>query len=90
MNTVFCRNTKNIIIMDSSYSFWGMGKARPVCRALVGGVRFSVSGWTKCPEVGACSAICCFLLSSHLKSVQNCLDKYKRSQNIHKNLDAHQ
>jgi len=75
---------------DSSYSFWGMGKARPVCRALVGGVRFSVSGWTKCPEVGACSAICCFLLSSHLKSVQNCLDKYKRSQNIHKNLDAHQ
>ena len=34
--------------------------------------------------------ICCFLLSSHLKSVQNCLDKYKRSQNIHKNLDAHQ
>lgn len=81
---------QNIIIMDSSYSFWGMGKARPVCRALVGGVRFSVSGWTKCPEVGACSAICCFLLSSHLKSVQNCLDKYKRSQNIHKNLDAHQ
>ena len=44
----------------------------------------------KHPEVGACSAICCFLLSSHLKSVQNCLDKYKRSQNIHKNLDAHQ
>ena len=41
--------------MDSSYSFWGMGKARPVCRALVGGVRFSVSGWTKCPEVGAVS-----------------------------------
>ena len=71
-------------------SVLGMGKARPVCRALVGGVRFSVSGWTKCPEVGACSAICCFLLSSHLKSVQNCLDKYKRSQNIHKNLDAHQ
>lgn len=53
MNTVFCRNTKNIIIMDSSYSFWGMGKARPVCRALIGGVRFSVSGWTKCPWVGA-------------------------------------
>ena len=52
MNTVFCRNTKNIIIMDSSYSVLGMGKARPVCRALVGGVRFSVSGWTKCPEVG--------------------------------------
>ena len=90
MNTVFCRNIRNIIIMDSSYSVLGMGKARPVCRALVGGVRFSVSGWTKCPEVGACSAICCFLLSSHLKSVQNCLDKYKRSQNIHKNLDAHQ
>ena len=43
-----------------------------------------------CPEVGECSAICCFLLSSHLKSVQNCLDKYKRSRNIHKNLDAHQ
>nr|WP_288233439.1 DUF1266 domain-containing protein [uncultured Anaerostipes sp.] len=82
--------TRNIIIMDSSYSVLGMRKARPVCRALVGGVRFSVSGWTKCPEVGACSAICCFLLSSHLKSVQNCLDKYKRSQNIHKNLDAHQ
>ena len=38
MNTVFCRNTKNIIIMDSSYSVLGMGKARPVCRALVGGV----------------------------------------------------
>lgn len=52
MNTVFCRNTKNIIIMDSSYSVLGMGKARPVCRALVGGVRFSVSDWTKCPEVG--------------------------------------
>lgn len=33
-------------------SVWGMGKARPVCRALVGGVWFSVSGWTKCPEVG--------------------------------------
>ena len=43
-----------------------------------------------CPEVGECSAICCFLLSSHLKSVQNCLVKYKRSRNIHKNLDAHQ
>ena len=28
-------------------SVWGMGKARPVCRALVGGVWFSVSGWTK-------------------------------------------
>lgn len=90
MNTVFCRNTKNIIIMDSSYSVLGKGKARLAGRALVGGVRFSVSGWTKCPEVGACSAICCFLLSSHLKAVQNCLDKYKRSQNIHKNLDAHQ
>ena len=73
-----------------SYSVLGMEKAQPVCRALVGGVWFSVSGWTMCPEVGACSAICCFLLSSHLKSVQNCLDKYKRSQNIHKNLDAHQ
>ena len=72
-----------------SYPVLGMGKARPVCRALVGGVWFSVSGWTKCPEVGTGSAIRCLILSSTLKAVQNCLDKYKRSQNIHKNPDAH-
>ena len=35
-----------------SYSVLGMGKAWLAGRALVGGVRFSVSGWTKCPEVG--------------------------------------
>lgn len=52
MNTVFYRNTRNIIIMDSSYSVLGMGKARPAGHALVGGVWFFVSGWTKCPEVG--------------------------------------
>ena len=44
MNTVFCRNTKNIIIMDSSYSVLDMGKARLAGRALVDGVWFSVSG----------------------------------------------
>lgn len=52
MNTVFCRNTKNIIIMDSSYSVLDMGKARLAGRALVDGVWFSVSGLPKCPEVG--------------------------------------
>ena len=31
----------------------GMGKARPVGRALVSSVWLSVSGWTKFPEVEA-------------------------------------
>lgn len=66
MNTVFCRNIRNIIIMDSSYSVLGMRKARPVCRALVGGVRFSVSGWTKCPEVGTAECGYFFILWMYL------------------------
>ena len=65
MNTVFCRNTKNIIIMDSSYSVLGMRKARPVCRALVGGVQFSVSGWTKYPEVGTSVSMAGFFAFLH-------------------------
>ena len=36
----------------TSVFYFCIGKARLAGRALVGGVRFSVSGWTKCPEVG--------------------------------------
>lgn len=65
MNTVFCRNIRNIIIMDSSYSVLGMGKARPAGHALVGGVWFFVSGWTKCPEVGASVSMAGFFAFLH-------------------------
>ena len=70
---------------------FGYGKGA-ACWPRLGGWCLVFRFWLDnvCPEVGECSAICCFLLSSHLKSVQNCLDKYKRSRNIHKNLDAHQ
>ena len=62
---------QNIIIMDSSYSVLGKGKARLAGRALVGGVRFSVSWLDKVSRGGGVVVLFgCFLLSSHLKSVQ--------------------
>ena len=68
----------------------GYGKGA-ACLPRLGGWCLIFRFWLdKVSRGGACRTICCFLLSSHLKSVQNCLDKYKRSQNIHKNLDAHQ
>ena len=65
MNTVFCRNIRNIIIMDSSYSVLDMGKARLAGRALVGGVWFFVSGWTKYPEVGTSVSMAGFFAFLH-------------------------
>lgn len=43
------------------FSF-GYGKGAARCCALVGSVRFSVSGWTRCPAVGAAECGYFFIL----------------------------